>query len=104
MPERYRGPRDPLLHRQWRSERRSAVLAHHPDRGGDPGRLQGELDRLDERFGTRDRPQVDLAAPGRLQPLTRVLRRSSRGVRRGTRRARARLPRGWPGHRRYLEL
>lgn len=104
MPERYRGPRDPLLHRQWRTERRSAVLAHHPDRGGDPGRLQGELDLIDERFGARDRVAVDLAAPGPLQPLTRVLRRSSRVVRRGTRRARARLPRSWPGHRRYLDL
>ena len=104
MPERYRGPRDPLLHRQWRSERRSVVLAHHPDRGGDPGRLQGELDLVDERFRVRDQVVVDLVAPGRLQPLARALRRSSRGVVRGTRRARARLPRGWPGHRRYLDL
>ena len=107
MPPGWEGPTDPSLRQQWRADRRAVLLAHHPDRGGDPDRLQDELQRLDRRYAEREvgpAGQVSLAAPGPWQPLTRRLRRARSVASRSTRAARARLPAGWPGHRRYLDL
>ncbi len=104
MTTRYSGPADPVLRQTWRSERRAVLLAHHPDRGGDAALLDSELRRVDERYRSEGPPGTTYAAPGRLQPLTRRLRRTARGVRRSTRAVRARLPPGWPGSRRYLDL
>ena len=101
------GPVEPSLRQQWRADRRAVLLAHHPDRGGDPVRMQAELERVDRRYADREvgaAAQVDLSPPGRLQPVTRRLRRARGVVRRSTRGARARLPPSWPGHRRYLDL
>ena len=108
------GPRDEAVRQQWRSARRAVLRAHHPDRGGDPDRMRSELDLVDQRFGVvagatppvgdTAHPQVDLRPPGRWQPVARGLRRAGVVVRRGTRTARARLPTGWPGHRRYIDL
>lgn len=109
------GPRDEAVRQQWRSARRAVLRAHHPDRGGDPDRMRSELDLVDRRFGVRPgattwddvssgASSVDLRPPGRWQPVARGLRRARVAVRRGTRTARARLPSGWPGHRRYIDL
>lgn len=105
----YVGPRDPALYSQWRHARRVASLEHHPDRGGAAGKLALELARLDADFAARD---VRLTAPGQVamteppawQPLTRLARRTGRGMRGGVRAARGKIPRGWPGARRYFDL
>ena len=47
---------------------------------------------------------VELQPPGRWQPLARRARGAGRTMRRGTRRLRGRLPRGWPGARRWTDL
>lgn len=107
MPPGWDGPTEPALRQQWRADRRAVLLAHHPDRGGDPDRMQDELEQLDRRYADREvgpAGQVTLAAPSPFQPLTRRLRRAGRAAGRSTRAARARLPAGWPGHRRYLDL
>ncbi|MCW2818664.1 MAG: hypothetical protein JWR42_1451 [Marmoricola sp.] len=107
MTSGWGGPREPSLRQQWRSERRAVLLAHHPDRGGDPDRMQDELERVDRAYadrGTGAAAQVALRPPGPWQPLSRGVRRARGVVRRSTRVARARLPVGWPGHRRYLDL
>ena len=104
MTARFGGPDDPVLRQRWRRERRSALLAHHPDRGGDPATMQAELRRVDEQYRGDVPPAGGFAPPGRMQSLTRRARRTARGVRRTTRAVRARLPPGWPGSRRYLDL
>ncbi|GAB3659758.1 hypothetical protein GCM10027596_17550 [Nocardioides korecus] len=101
------GPVEPSLRQQWRADRRAVLLAHHPDRGGDPARMQDELARVDQRYADREvgaAAQVALDPPGPWQPVARGLRRARGAVRRSARGARARLPPGWPGHRRYLDL
>lgn len=103
------GPRDPALYDQWRRARRVAILALHPDRGGAPGALADRLAQLDADFTARDgrlvdRGSVALAAPPPWQPLTRMMRRSGRGVRSRIRSVRRRIPPRWPGSRRYLDL
>lgn len=104
MTSRYGGPDDLTLRTKWRAERRSVLMAHHPDRGGDAATLETELRRVDEGYRRRGIPPTSSVAPGRLQPLTRRLRRTSRGLRRGIRAVRVRLPPRWPGARRYLNL
>ena len=98
-----RGPTDPLLRQQWRARRREAALEHHPDRGGDAGRLHEELARIDAAYSPSTL-HLTYAAPGRLQPVSRALRRTAKVVRRRSRGVRARIPPRWPGSRRYLDL
>ncbi len=111
---RSRGPDDPVLRLEWRSARRVVARRHHPDLGGDPAVLQRELASVDCYFASRDRaPFTGLAgadagwlaiAPPLWQPATRLWRRSSRRLRRSSRALRARLPRRWPGSRRYFDV
>ena len=95
--------RTPGTDRAQRAAERAFVRAHHPDVGGDPLVLQRELARLDEPDPGPE-ADVELRPPGRWQPLARRARGAGRTVRRGTRRLRGRLPRGWPGARRWTGL
>lgn len=79
----------PSRHEEWRRARRAAVRAHHPDAGGDAAALAAALAEVDRRFTAADRPSP------------RGLRRRSRLA---VRRLRSRLPRRWPGARRYIDL
>ncbi len=102
-----RGPRDPLLRSQWRAARRAVARAHHPDVGGEAETLQRELAAVDRRFADRPADPSDgltRSAPPAWQPTGRLVRRSRRTLRRRVRALRARLPRGWPGSRRYFDL
>lgn len=113
----YPGPADAALHRQWRTERRAVVRHHHPDRGGAVGVMQRELDLVDRRFrfsegdrnGTADQVGMlegsfrSTQAPA-WQPVARAARRARRMLSRQVRTARAKIPPGWPGHRRYINL
>ncbi|WP_370248535.1 hypothetical protein [Nocardioides sp.] len=117
MSARYPGPRDPGLRAQWLAQRRALVRQFHPDTGGDGALMTAALEDLDRSFAVRDgapAPLADALADLHLVELTasdalpEQLRRS---LRRGRRRARdlgrgvrARIPGGWPGSRRYLDL
>ncbi|WP_344203427.1 hypothetical protein [Aeromicrobium alkaliterrae] len=91
--ETYPGPASAELRERWRRDRRTIVRLHHPDRGGDPAVLQQEL-RDNDQFYRRWEQDANPAVgrPGR--------RRFSHAVRA----VRARIPRGWPGRRRYFDL
>ncbi|WP_191563797.1 hypothetical protein [Janibacter melonis] len=72
---------------QWRRDRRAALRAHHPDLGGDADSLRAALAEVDRRHTPTPAP-----------------RSRRRRARRLVRALRGRLPRGWPGARRYLDL
>jgi len=93
----YRGPQDPRLRRAWQHERRAEIRQHHPDRGGDPTILSAQLAALDRTYSATERlPDSNGRA--------RVVRRAALGVRRGLRGVRSRIPRSWPGSRRYFDV
>ncbi|SIS22450.1 hypothetical protein [Williamsia sterculiae] len=76
--------------RDLRAARRAVIRANHPDVGGDPATLRRELDRLASVGGQ--------AVPG---ARPRALRRRA-AIR--VRTLRAKLPRGCPGAKRYVDL
>lgn len=95
MPTRYPGPTDAALRHSWRSERRAVLREHHPDRGGDAEVMRTRLAQIDAAYLRLEHP-----APPRAPQLVRRPRR----LRTLTRSVRARIPAGWPGHRRQIEL
>ena len=102
-----RGAAAPGSERARAAARRAVIRRHHPDVGGDPLVLQRELARLDRPdagTGTGSAAGVELREPGPWQPLARRASGARRTLRRGTRRLRGRLPRGWPGARRWTDL
>lgn len=101
---------------RWRKMRRQVARRHHPDVGGD---LEGYLRRMhevDEQFSTgrRSMARVKVSGPAfgsllslgppRRLPGARRIRVIRRHGRKAVARARARLPRGLPGARRYFDL
>lgn len=86
--------------RELRAARRVVARRHHPDRGGDEQGYLRALAELDSRFrsvGEGPSPVVRRSARGRLGSLRHDL---SRRMRRG----RSRMPRCWPGAKRYAQL
>lgn len=63
-----------------RAERRRLILAHHPDRGGDPQRMIEELRRFDRETDELARRQAQTWRPDEVEPqwpiglITRILR------------------------------
>lgn len=110
MAARYQGPRDPGLRAQWLAQRRALVRQFHPDTGGDADLMTEALADLDRSFALRDETpaplaDLDLTAAGVVPvPVRRTLRRGRRRARDLGRGVRARIPAGWPGSRRYLDL
>lgn len=96
---------DDARHERWRRERRAVVRRHHPDVGGDPAVLQALLEDVDRRHGVAAASPDDPLPAVRPTPrLRRLLRSARRTARHGTRTVRTRIPTGWPGRRRYLDL
>ncbi|GAA1906578.1 hypothetical protein GCM10009737_04210 [Nocardioides lentus] len=111
---------DPGAEAARRRERRAAVRAHHPDAGGDPDALQAALHEIDERYArsaarsTGPTGTTGAAGPGR--PEVVVGRRLATRVRavvspyvtgpvaERVRVLRERIPAGWPGHRRLIDV
>lgn len=110
----YRGPEDPVQRARWLRARHAVARDHHPDLGGDQEELIRQLSEVDARFGDRDAigqrrspasPGIDLLRPPSV--LQFIARGGTRVIRRGRqaeRILRARIPRGWPGSRRYVDL
>ncbi|RYB94567.1 hypothetical protein EUA93_09565 [Nocardioides oleivorans] len=101
-----RGPDDPVLRVQWLRERRAVIRDHHPDRGGDPEAMRSRLEELDARYARLESPLGDRrpSAGPRHRQAGRVARKVRRGLRTMRRAGQARIPRGWPGSRRYFDL
>ena len=80
-----------------RADRRAAIKQHHPDRGGSAEALDAALAAVDRRHAGE--PDVTPNRPRRRResPMTRVLRLTTRRVRRL-------LPRSARGSRRYIDL
>lgn len=95
------GPDDPARLAAWRRARRLAARANHPDLGGDERDYLAAIAAVDRRFGVASHQS---GAPAR-EPSRRGLRLMGRRPRRRLVRAiRQRLPRRFPGSRRYAEL
>lgn len=99
----------PDTYRSWREARRDIARRHHPDVGGDPARYIQLMREVDVRFGIdalRGTPdgQSETRLVGGLRRAGRAVRRARRRTRHGLRRARGRLPRRFPGSRRYIDL
>lgn len=100
--------------RSWRAERRSVARRHHPDLGGDLDTYLALVAEVDRRHGRRRAGTTsDPTATTRFDVVTergfrvtwnRRTRRAVRRVRGAVRAARARLPAGAPGRRRYTTL
>ena len=87
--------------RRWRAERRRILRELHPDRGGDPDAYLAAVSAPGARGGcgivvetTDSSPQVSATMP---QILRRHWRRTVMS-------AHVRIPRRWPGARRYARL
>jgi len=70
--------------------RRAVIRANHPDVGGSPEQLTAELDKLERRYR---KPTTEILRPR----LTRRIARSARTIR-------TRLPRKFPGSKRYFSI
>jgi hypothetical protein len=63
-----------------RAERRRLILAHHPDRGGDPQRLIEELRRFDQQTAEQSRRRAETTLPDEVEQqwpiglITRIVR------------------------------
>lgn len=102
-------PSDSASHAAWRSERRRVVKALHPDVGGDPETYLQTMREVDQRHGIAPSQATDPpAARPRRSSIAHRLGRARHTARRRSKRAvqnvRARLPRGVPGSRRYIDL
>ncbi|MBD3912988.1 hypothetical protein [Nocardioides hwasunensis] len=110
----FRGPHDAALRKQWQRERRAAVRTHHPDRGGTTHEMQRRLDAIDaayQRLGDAPARRADggwVGASATVAPAPgvtrRAMRRTQHHLRQLARAGRARIPKGWPGRRRYFDL
>ncbi|SEB71744.1 hypothetical protein SAMN04489844_0911 [Nocardioides exalbidus] len=96
------GPVDPDLRGRWLRERRAVIRDHHPDRGGDAEAMRTRLEELDARYARLEVP-LDDRRPS-VRRIGRVVTRVRRELRSVRRAGQARLPRGWPGSRRYFDL
>lgn len=83
----------------YRAARRRVVRSLHPDRGGDTATFVAAMQAIEQRSAQSpgERPQV--VATGHTR-----MRRGVKAGGRALRAARALLPRGWPGARRYIQL
>lgn len=80
-----------------KSRRRQAAKRYHPDRGGDPTQFISVMQGLAE---VNPRPSLSVTVTSR-HPLVREFGAARR---RFVYRLRQRLPRSWPGSRRYGHL
>ncbi len=97
-------------YQSWRQARRTVARQHHPDLGGDPVLFMQLLREVDDRFGVSpgssspNHPTARAEATSAGRRISRATGRARRRVRHGTRWARGRLPRRFPGARRYYDL
>lgn len=100
---------------RWRRARRQVALRHHPDLGGDVDVYLRRMHEVDAAFERRGEPTSgtyagsqqdlsDLLVTPAQWPRARVLRGLRRRGRKAVTRVRARIPRRFPGARRYYDL
>lgn len=94
------GPADPRRRAAWQGARRAAARRHHPDLGGDTDTYLAALAEVDRRFAAAP----TTSPSGRWVRIRRAMNRQRRRSRTRVRAVRARLPRGMPGARRYIDL
>lgn len=99
MPDQAPGPPGADAEDDLRARRREVARRHHPDVGGDAETFAREMARLSAPAGT-DRPAVEVRATRR----GRLARTVGTGVRDVVATVRHRLPRSFPGSRRYGRL
>ncbi|MDQ3158004.1 MAG: hypothetical protein M3Q98_15020 [Actinomycetota bacterium] len=92
----YQGPQDPDLRERWRHARREVARTHHPDTGGDTAVYLALMSRLDLSYMQIENQHLQ---PGRVTSDITIVRSD-----RWWQRFRRRLPRRWPGGKRYIEL
>lgn len=87
--------------RRWRAERRRILREMHPDRGGDPDAYLAAVAAIGTRGGGGRVAETTASSPLVCATMPQVLRRHWR---RTLMSARVRIPRRWPGARRYARL
>lgn len=105
------GPADPVRRAAWTRARRAVLRANHPDVGGDAEALIRLLAEVDKTYagsiaaptitGSSAWRDIDISPSGR---VSRLASRTARQTRRVSRAARTRIPRRWPGARRYIDI
>ncbi len=87
--------------RRWRAERRRILRELHPDRGGDPDAYLAAVSAIGARCGGVSAAAAASPSTWGSATATQILRHRWR---RTLTSARVRIPRGWPGARRYAQL
>lgn len=85
-----------------RAAERATARRLHPDLGGDPEEYIAAMNRLAEKYDAPPKSQDGGSFEGFVH--ARRWSRLRRRVRRATRGARAAVPSGWPGARKYGQL
>ncbi len=87
--------------RRWRAERRRILRELHPDRGGDPAAYLAAVSAMGTRCGGSPAAAAASAPTRGSATMSQILRRHWRQKLTS---AQVRLPRRWPGARRYAQL
>ncbi|WP_018157439.1 hypothetical protein [Demetria terragena] len=87
---------------QRRAAERAAARRLHPDVGGDADQYVAEMKRIAQQFGDSAGGEPVVTAEGFVR--SRHVARIRRAARRTARGARAAVPSGWPGARKYGQL